>query len=831
MAVLQSLLQIVAKVTGTSAVTGLAGALGKVQGASAGVSKGLGGMAQAAGVNGLAGAFSRLMPLLSVGGIVAMTKGAIEAGDAFYDMSQRTGVSVEMLARFKRAAGLSGTSIEAVEKGLLRLSRNMAAAAASPRVGEMTAQDMDKAVQAVRDGERRQVESVERAADRRVEALQQESSRRMAELNRRYRNEQRRLDDSFDDQRNAAEQAIQDRADAEIKAIQRGYDEQRRIIQQNQGLSDAARQQQLNALQDAEDRAVNGVRDGAERQTKARGRALRDQQQQQQDALDDRKAREEAAIKASEKAQTDAVKAAAKLQTEAVKTAADAQEKLIKGVNTDAMSQQLEELGLSSKDAAKAFLDLGVRVTDAAGRLRNPADVMLDVGDALSKIPEPARRSEMAMKLMGRGGAELIPMLLMGSKAIRGMAVSMTTEFAAAADQYNDKLVGLSGQVSRLGIDLAVVLLPALIEITNAVIGVVRAFNNMPGPLKAITLAVIGLAIALPTIVATLANLIVIAKALAAVKLGAGLTAGLAGVGPALAGIKVAIAGLITWITTVALPGLIAFLASPLGIALLVVAVVGAIIIFRKQIGEFLTWWGGVLQSTLSALINMLKTIYVDPWVKLFEGVRLTTIGVLTAIGKAYREFTTFLATNVIQPAISLWNSFTGAVRNGMKSAADYVYGIWNNIVNAIRGAVNAVVSTIRNLLRPVANTVNRVIDGFNRVSGAVNGPTVGRIPALAEGGVVDRPTVALVGERGREYVVPESKAAAFATNYLQGRRGEAALNMGTPQINVTTGPVIQQDGTRYVSVEDLERAMRATADGVIGRLRSPAARMALGIR
>jgi hypothetical protein len=53
----------------------------------------------------------------------------------------------------------------------------------------------------------------------------------------------------------------------------------------------------------------------------------------------------------------------------------------------------------------------------------------------------------------------------------------------------------------------------------------------------------------------------------------------------------------------------------------------------------------------------------------------------------------------------------------------------------------------------------------------------------------------------------------------------------GSPQINITTGPVLQQDGQRYVSVEDLERAMRITAESVMGRLRTPSARIALGLR
>jgi hypothetical protein len=113
-----------------------------------------------------------------------------------------------------------------------------------------------------------------------------------------------------------------------------------------------------------------------------------------------------------------------------------------------------------------------------------------------------------------------------------------------------------------------------------------------------------------------------------------------------------------------------------------------------------------------------------------------------------------------------------------------------------------------------------------------------GGFKAFAKGGVVNRPTLGLIGEGGEsEYIVPESKAAGFATSYLFGKRGEDAIpsegsGTGAPPltINVTTGPVMEFDGQRYVTVTDMERAMRLTAEGVIGRLRTPSARIALGM-
>jgi hypothetical protein len=52
----------------------------------------------------------------------------------------------------------------------------------------------------------------------------------------------------------------------------------------------------------------------------------------------------------------------------------------------------------------------------------------------------------------------------------------------------------------------------------------------------------------------------------------------------------------------------------------------------------------------------------------------------------------------------------------------------------------------------------------------------------------------------------------------------------GVPNITIRTGEVLQMpDGSQWVSMADLEQAMQATAAGVLGQLRTPAGRVALG--
>jgi hypothetical protein len=43
--------------------------------------------------------------------------------------------------------------------------------------------------------------------------------------------------------------------------------------------------------------------------------------------------------------------------------------------------------------------------------------------------------------------------------------------------------------------------------------------------------------------------------------------------------------------------------------------------------------------------------------------------------------------------------------------------------------------------------------------------------------------------------------------------------------VQITTGPVLQQDGQRYVTIEDLERSLNSLAGNLLGNSRSFAGR------
>lgn len=126
----------------------------------------------------------------------------------------------------------------------------------------------------------------------------------------------------------------------------------------------------------------------------------------------------------------------------------------------------------------------------------------------------------------------------------------------------------------------------------------------------------------------------------------------------------------------------------------------------------------------------------------------------------------------------------------------------------------------------------------------AVANPEPSRIVAYyAKGGFVSKATNAMIGEAGPEYVVPASKAANFASNYLSGMRGNAAVQSKTassaasylstprssggggrgkaPAISIQTGPVTQMDGANYVTTQDMARAVQSGVRQTLNMLRN----------
>lgn len=127
-----------------------------------------------------------------------------------------------------------------------------------------------------------------------------------------------------------------------------------------------------------------------------------------------------------------------------------------------------------AKDTKAVFDAIGVSVTDAEGELRSTAEVMPELADVFAGMSNDAERSALAIKIFGRSGADLIPLLINGSAGLRDMAneadhlgKTISTQTGRDAEKFNDTLTRIGAVVDGVGLKMATGLLPQLQDLAD----------------------------------------------------------------------------------------------------------------------------------------------------------------------------------------------------------------------------------------------------------------------------------------------------------------------------------------------------------------------------
>jgi len=284
-----------------------------------------------------------------------------------------------------------------------------------------------------------------------------------------------------------------------------------------------------------------------------------------------------------------------------------------------------------------------------------------------------------------------------------------------------------------------------------------------------------------------------------------------------------AVGGAITLVLA-PLGSLLAGLGSLISVAGSVIGALGGMSFLTTIAG-----WLGAVVPAVSAVVSAIGTLG-QILVAVFSG-PVGWVALLVAAGIAAYAFRDKISQIFIAVRGFIVKAFTGLadlIKAPFLAVAYMIKGILNQILQAIGNAINGAISAI-----------NQLIFGANRALARLRLPQIPNIPSVsiprfAKGGVVDQPTLAIIGEGGeREFVVPESKASQFAANWMsQAKGGSTAVTAGSmPTINLQTGPVLQQEnGQRYVSLDDLERTLQDFATVLLGNGRSTGGRRYAGV-
>lgn len=206
---------------------------------------------------------------------------------------------------------------------------------------------------------------------------------------------------------------------------------------------------------------------------------------------------------------------------------------------------------------------------------------------------------------------------------------------------------------------------------------------------------------------------------------------------------------------TTALGAAFAFLTSPIG---LVVLAIGAVI----AIGVLLWKNWDVVKLKAFELGERIKGIFQSIQVKVGAVANWLQVHFPAAFA-------------VISVYMNTWKSSITGVINGVKMVFSGIIsfvknvfagnwaGAWNSIVQIFTGIFTSIGSVAKAPLNLVIGLVNKAISGINSVKGKINkipGVKIGDIPSipyLAKGATVTKPTLAVIGEKGPETVVPHN--------------------------------------------------------------------------
>jgi hypothetical protein len=151
------------------------------------------------------------------------------------------------------------------------------------------------------------------------------------------------------------------------------------------------------------------------------------------------------------------------------------------GVSSEAASTALGFLSKNLGDAAMhggasadAFAKLGINLRGADGTIRSTSEMMPEIAEAFRRLPSHAEKTALAMRIFGRSGASMLPILEGGkdgvaalNKEFAELGGGLDAEVVAKGKAASDAIERLKTAATGLKGRLAVVVMPAVERVAN----------------------------------------------------------------------------------------------------------------------------------------------------------------------------------------------------------------------------------------------------------------------------------------------------------------------------------------------------------------------------
>ena len=368
---------------------------------------------------------------------------------------------------------------------------------------------------------------------------------------------------------------------------------------------------------------------------------------------------------------------------------------------TGAQSKLTRTIGQALKGniAAKdSFSKLGISLTKADGSMKSANEVFNEAIDALGGIEDEVVRDALAMDIFGKSARELNPLIKAGADEIENLKNKADEMGIVLSEEQVRNLEEFGDKMADM---------KAQIDAAGAKIGL--AFLPLMEKMLELFEKILP---HLTKFVENISNGFVnLPEPVQMIILG--IVGLLAALGPLLIffGWIASAIGAIIAILPVITAGFAAFWAIVTGpIGLIVLAVIALIAIFwffwddiQKIFKKVMDFFGGV--------IKFVKDVFVKGFKAAFDGV------------------------------------------------ASFIKNIFDGVWGTIKGIINFMIDGVNFIIGGLNKVKVKIPDWVPLIGGKTFGINIPKIPALAEGGIVNSPTLALIGEAGPEAVVPLSKA------------------------------------------------------------------------
>lgn len=405
--------------------------------------------------------------------------------------------------------------------------------------------------------------------------------------------------------------------------------------------------------------------------------------------------------------------------------------------------------------AQEKFDALGVSIYDANGKLKDQETMMGETIYALANMENGTEKARLATELFGKSGVEMMPMLNGGAEGIaeltkrsHELGLVMSDEAVNAGVVLGDTMDDVKQSVGALGNQLGVSFMPVIQTVLDLILKNMPTINNMVSMLAPVLTSLLS---------GVLPPLLQLAEQLL----------------PILFDLINAVVPITLQIVEAVLPVLVSL------ISMLLPPVIEIVQTLLPPLLQMLTPILGLLQPILDLLQPILDLVtgILSPLANLITGLLTPLISIVSA-----------LINVALMPLQVAFSGLAGILKGSLSAAFDWIMnyvntikGVFSGLINFIAGVftgnwdkawagISKIFGSIWEGIKGAFKIpINFIIDGINGFIRGINrikipdwvplvggaGFSIGEIPRLEQGAVLEKGQVGLLEGNGAEAVVP----------------------------------------------------------------------------